>query len=57
MKRLQDKVMGVSTITPGNDRTTRPSKVPQAFQEKVQRYNVSYSKHCILPDPRSVNTL
>ncbi|KAB8073242.1 hypothetical protein BDV29DRAFT_175926 [Aspergillus leporis] len=39
MKRLQDKVMGVSTITPGNDRTTRPSKVPQAFQEKVQRYN------------------
>ncbi|KAF7593893.1 hypothetical protein BBP40_010704 [Aspergillus hancockii] len=42
MKRLQDKIMGVSTITP--NQVTGPSRVSQVLQEKVQKYNESKRK-------------
>ncbi|OGM39136.1 hypothetical protein ABOM_012260 [Aspergillus bombycis] len=39
MKRLQDKVMGVSTPGTHNDQVTRPARVSQAMQERIHKYN------------------
>ncbi|KAE8376170.1 hypothetical protein BDV26DRAFT_266082 [Aspergillus bertholletiae] len=39
MKRLQDKVMGVGTPSAKNDQVTRSTRVSQAMQERIQKYN------------------
>ncbi|GAB1198239.1 hypothetical protein APSETT444_007552 [Aspergillus pseudonomiae] len=41
IKRLQDKVMGVSTGTLGtyNGQVTRPARLSQAMQERIHKYN------------------
>ncbi|EIT83237.1 hypothetical protein COH20_012825 [Aspergillus flavus] len=39
MKRLQDKVMGVSIFGANKDQVTRPARVSQAMQDRIQKYN------------------
>ncbi|KAE8410194.1 hypothetical protein BDV36DRAFT_278592 [Aspergillus pseudocaelatus] len=39
MKRLQDKVMGVSTFGANKDQVTRPARASQAMQDRIQKYN------------------
>ncbi|KAE8348084.1 hypothetical protein BDV28DRAFT_144380 [Aspergillus coremiiformis] len=39
MKRLQDKIMGVSSIGPSIDQKARPSRVTQAMQANIQKYH------------------
>ena len=44
MKRLQDKVMGVSTFGANKDQVTRPARASQAMQDRIQKYNVSHDR-------------